>query len=252
MKKIYKIILGVLMLSPMFVSCEKDLPVFSSNDAGLKFYFEKSADTLVSYSFAYGVETEYAMMIKVNLMGMPVDYDRPIELQQIMTGENDAVPGEHYVAFDDPSLKEKYIMPKNATTVEIPVMLKRGASLKQKDANLKFTFKLNDVFSYTAKETSTRQIRIADQLVKPKGWDSYVKHFLGIYSKSKHQFLIENTSFKWDDEFVSGEWAGYVDSDQGYCFYLNGVIREKYDAYKAEHGELMDDNGNPIEFPQYN
>ena len=89
-------------------------------------------------------------------------------------------------------------------------------------------------------------------MVKPKGWDSEVKYFLGIYSKSKHLFLIENTSFKWDDEFVSGEWAGYVDSDQGYVRYLNGVIREKYDAYKAKHGELLDDNGNPIEFPKFN
>lgn len=252
MKRICKIALGFLFLCSIFVSCEKDLPVFNSNESGLKFYFEKSADTLVNYSFAYGVISEYTIMVKVNLMGSPVDYDRPIELEQIMTGDKDAVPGEHYVPFNDPSLKGKYIMPKNSTQVEIPIILKRGASLKQESANLKFTFKLNEVFSYKSREASMKQIHISDQLVKPANWDNYVNHFLGNYSKSKHQFLIEQIPFKWDDDFINGEWHEYMRYDQNYLFYLNGVVREKYNAYKAEHGELMDDNGKPIEFPNNN
>ena len=75
------------MLLPMFTACEKDLPVYENSQCWLKFNYERDADSLVSYSFAYGPSevTVDTVWVKVQLMGSVEDYDRPIALEQVMT-----------------------------------------------------------------------------------------------------------------------------------------------------------------------
>ena len=256
MKRIYALIMGVCMLLPMFTACEKDLPVYENSQCWLKFNYERDADSLVSYSFAYGSSevTVDTVWVKVQLMGSVEDYDRPIALEQIMTGDNDAVSGEHYVPFDDPELTQKYyFMPKNAIIADIPVVLKRSASLKNANYNLKLTIKNNDVFAVGSKERSTRRILIADQLVKPNKWSSY-EYFFGKYSQAKHQFMIDATGNKWDDEYFSDVLDFYLKGDQNYIFWLNGELRAALEEYERVHGEpLYEDEGKTIEvtFPVF-
>lgn len=250
MKRIYVLIAGAMLLLPLFTACEKDLPVYDNPQCWLKFNYERDADSLTNYSFAYGpsdvmVDT---VKVKVQLMGNLEDYDRPIVLEQIMTGDNDAVAGEHYVPFDDPELTQKYyFMPKNAVVTDIPIVLKRSASLKSANYNLKITFKDTNVFAVGSKERSTYRITIADQLVKPNGWDFTMEYFFGKYSQAKHQFMIDTTGKKWDDAYIGTELHVYIAGDQNYIFWLNQQLRAALDEYEEVHGEpLYEDEGKTI------
>ena len=241
--KIYTWSVGLLMLSPLFMACEKDLPVYKPEEARLKFVYEYTRDTLTNYSFAYDNINVDTVWVKVRIMGFPEDRDRRISLKQLSTGENDAVPGTHYVAFDD-------FIPRNEIERDIPVVLKRDASLKSADYTLRFTFAPNDDFTYGSKERLHKRILIADQLIKPNNWDSYVEHFLGTYGPVKHQFLIDHTQMKWDDKFVDVDWFNYFQFDQMYCFYIQDEMNKELEAYEAEHGTLYEKDNTPVTFPK--
>ena len=104
-----------------FTACEKDLQPYNTPGAWLNFAFRESSGDLITsseglydeiydtyYSFALqsattGTDiTQDTVWIEVSTMGFLSDQDRQVELQQVVTGENDAVSGVHYVAFDDP------------------------------------------------------------------------------------------------------------------------------------------------------
>ncbi len=63
-----------------------------------------------SYSFVYvGDEVEVdTVWFEISTMGFVSDEDRPLELEQIQTGKNDAKADVHYVAFTNEELKAKY------------------------------------------------------------------------------------------------------------------------------------------------
>ena len=250
-------ITGAILLLPLFTACEKELPIYDNPQCWLKFSYSSDADSLISYSFAYGPSDVMVDTVKVRiqLMGNVENYDRPIALEQVMTGDNDAVAGEHYVPFDDPELTQKYyFMPKNAIRVDVPIIIKRSASLKNANYNLKFTIKNNDVFAVGSKERDTRRITIADQLVKPNKWDYSMNYFFGKWSQAKHHFLIDTTGDKWDDDFITKELGVYLTGDQNYVFWLNQQLRAALEEYEKVHGEpLYEDEGKTIKvtFPVF-
>ena len=125
MKRILnRIMCGVLLLA--FSACEKDLELYDTQECRLNFYYDWTADdgsdwkeawTRSSYSFVYGGSdaTEHTEYFTVQTMGFLSDHDRPFELEQVMTGSNDAQAGVHYVSFDDTSLKSLYVIPAGQT-----------------------------------------------------------------------------------------------------------------------------------------
>ncbi|HBB07780.1 MAG TPA: hypothetical protein DCZ73_08475 [Bacteroides sp.] len=240
MKKLYKSLFVLCMAFP-FVSCEKDLPVYDYEECGLMFEYQYARDSTYSYSFAFGPSdvTVDTVELDVALLGNVVDYDRVISLRQIPTGNNDAQAGVHYVPFDDPSLVSKYVLPANATSAVIPVVLLRDASLQEADHMLKVTFQSNDDFSFVSKEQSYRNIVIADQLIKPNNWDSYCRHFFGTYGKVKHQFMIDETGFRWDNEYVDTDILGYLSNDQNVLFGLQAQLQNALEEYNATHEEPL-------------
>lgn len=242
MRKLYKLSLGICAMLPLMASCEKDLPIYSNEACGLEFEYEYTRDSVYNYSFAFGpsnVEVD-TVKFEVNLLGNVVDYDRPISLQQVMTGSNDAQVGIHYVSFDDPSLTDKYVLPANAISTEIPIVLLRDPSLKQNDYKLKITFKDNEAFTFTAKEHAYRSVIIADQLIKPTNWENYAcSHFLGTYGPVKHQFMIDVTGYPWDNEFVDNQYYTWLQTDQNILFRLQNELQAAVDEYNATHDEPL-------------
>lgn len=251
MKRIYNLIVGALMLLPFFTSCEDTLPVYDSSQSWLKFTYEYASDSIISRSFAYGPSSavDDTVKVKLLLMGDVSDHDRPFRLKQIATGEHDAVADKHYVSFDDEELVSKfYILPAGAIEVEVPIVLKRDPSLKLDNYNLKFTVKETQEFSCGSKEWSSRRILIADKLVKPNNWGVMVEHFFGKYGPVKHQFMIDVSGEKWDEEYVEeiNEWGV---SDQSYLFYLSAFYKDKLEEYNATHDKPLCEEGNePVAF----
>lgn len=245
--KIYGWAAALLGTASLFTACEQELPVYSDPQSRLKFNYIYAQDTLTNKSFAYHNSPTDTVWVTVQLMGFPADVDRIIPLKQVPVGEYDAVPGEHYVPFDDPELVSKYYyMPKGEVVREVPIVLKRSSSLETNDYNLRVTIGENEFFSPGAKESLYKRVVISGQLVKPKDWEDY---FLGQYGRVKHRFMIDATGFKWDDDYVTNTFYYYQKYDQNYCFYIVGLLSQALAEYEAEHGILYEEDGTVVSFP---
>ena len=239
--------------------CEKDLPVYNDSSNRLIFDYYRPSDTLKNYSFIYESDQVIIDTIwyKVHTMGFLTSYNRPFQLEQVLTGENDAVPGKHYVAFDDQELLKKfYYIPANTTGMTIPVVVKRDASLKDHAVNLKFTIKTTDEFSAGYQNKSFMTINLADFLSKPSGWQLYSTLYFGEYGVVKHKFLIETTGDKWDNDFLANEL--FVEDngvcDRYYIAYLEGVLRTALNKLNADReaqglGKLAEADGTEVTIP---
>ena len=63
-------------------------------------------------------------------MGFLSDQNRPVRLEQVSTGEDDAIPGVHYVSFDDPDFTRLCFVPANQNRTQVPVIA--GGLLRDK------------------------------------------------------------------------------------------------------------------------
>ena len=240
-----------------FTACEKDLQPYNTPGAWLNFAFRESSGELITsseglyddiyntyYSFALqsakaGVDiTQDTVWIEVTTMGFLSDQNRTVELEQVATGEEDAVPGVHYVAFDDPSLLAKSYVPAGQNIASVPIVVLRDASLDEHDVVLKIAVKDNGVFKPGYEEFSTRTLHISSQLAKPGNWDVTMDFLFGAYTPAKHALMIEWTGELWDDAYVEELNNG----DYGYMEYLGQWMKDKL----AEENQKRLDAGMDI------
>ncbi len=263
----------LVTLAMSLTSCEKDLEVYNTETCRINFYYNLNSrssfnETLArtSYSFIYGdVNRERdTLWFDVQTMGFTSDKDRPVTLQQLPSDGNQAVPGKHYVAFDDPSVSHLYVIPAGKATTKLPVIILRDASLKNETVTLKFGFKENEFFQLGFEEFSTRQIEMTDQLSEPSKWnEAYpipgleryfpqyamrLSDYFGEYGVVKHQFLIEQTGKKWDDEYIES----LIKGDSNYLKYLVRKMSSRLDEVNAERVSkgldvLKEADGTPVE-----
>lgn len=237
MKMLYYL-LGVASVA-LFSSCEKELEVYDAA-AGLNFYYTLSTDTLVNYSFIYGssTATRDTIWLEIETMGRLSDRDRPIAFEQVATGVDDAIPGTHYVAFGDASLKEEYVVPAGRSRAQVPVVLLRDASLQAQRATLLVQIKHTEEFPLFLPLRTQVKIVFSDQLEQPINWTQ--SFFLGAYGQEKHLFLIEQTGEKWDYDYLRNTWGyleGSTDSsiyDAAYAAYYKVQMIRKLEIYNAE------------------
>lgn len=255
-----------------FTACEKDLQPYNTPGAWLNFAFRESSGDLITsseglydeiydtyYSFALqsattGTDiTQDTVWVEVSTMGFLSEQDRQVELLQVVTGENDAVPGVHYVAFDDPALLAKSYVAAGQNLARVPIVVLRDASLDQHDVVLKIAIKDNGVFKPGYEEFSTRTLHISAQLAKPSNWDSYYMDYMfGTYTPTKHALMIEWTGKLWDDAYLEELNNG----DYGYQEYLATWMKEKLEEEnqkRLDAGEdiLREPDGTPVTFDMF-
>lgn len=252
MKNICKTMLSMGLAVFLFTGCENDLPVYEGGESWLKFEYEYTRDSIINYSFAYGHSSVQidTVELELQLMGEVKDYDRPFTLKQVPSGGLDAVAGKHYVPFDDKELMTDYVLPAHATKVTVPVVLKRDPSLKEDNYTLRLTIGETGEFTCGSKERAYRTIAIADELIKPNGWDR-LDHFFGTWGKVKHQFMIDMSGNKWDEEYVQG-LVDIMYTEQGYLFYWADFFGQALAAYNANPDNdppLREAGGEPVTFP---
>lgn len=256
MKKLLYILMGLALLLPAFSSCGEDDLKGALDKSRLNFEYEdgRLVDSIVRYSFAFGPDETMidTVWLQVNTMGVPVDYDRPLALQQLATGEDDAVSGLHYVNFDDPELVAKYYyIPAGAITTQIPVVVKRDdPTLKTVAYTLRVGFKPNEEFDYGSKEFSFKRIVIADKLVEPENYKN-LSYFFGEYGPVRHRFLIDASGEKWDDKYVDYLYTTYMlgGGDQNYLFYYAQKMHRALQEYNRTHDKpLCEEGGVEITF----
>ncbi len=238
------LLLGFLLLG--MNSCEKDLPVYNTLDCWLNFVYYKSDGSILgteevtdemryaSYSFVYvGEDVEIdTVWFEISTMGFVSGEDRPLELEQILTGENDAKADVHYVAFSNEELKTKfYMIPAGKVNTKIPVIVKKDHSLDDGDVNLQFTFKDNGYFKPGYAGLSVRTLSISAKLTKPSVWEKcYCDYLVGTYGPEKHRLMIEWTGEKWDDEYIKE----LTDGDSAYAEYLADWLARKLEEENAK------------------
>ena len=259
-----------------FTSCERELEVYSEPTCRLNFIYEnvetraqfdeKFATT--SYSFVYGPSnlTNDTLWFEVETMGFVSDKDRAVSLVQVSTGENDAVPGKHYVAFNDPSLASKYVIPAGKARAKLPIVLLRDASLLTETVTLRFSIQDNDYFVQGYPEFQTRTLVFTDQLAEPSKWTAplsmayvyggrtyyyttYFYYYFGNYGVVKHRFLIEKTGKAWDDDYIEELMGG----DSNYIDYIQKKVTkllEEENAHRQAQGldVLKEADGTVVDF----
>ena len=254
MKKIIYLLCLICTLG-VFTSCEKDLEVYNTETCRLNFYYELNSRAgfneelaRTAYSFIYGEADRQrdTLWFDVQTMGFTYDYDRPVVLEQLPSEGVQAVPGKHYVAFNDPSVSHLYVIPAGKATTKLPVIILRDPSLKNEAVSLKFGFKENEYFKLGFEEFSTRLIEMTDMLSEPSKWNAaypipgleryypqYAKHlsdYFGVYGVVKHQFLIEQNGKKWDDEYIES----LIKGDSNYLKYLVRKMSARLSEVNAE------------------
>lgn len=254
MKKIV-FLSSILVLLSVLCSCEEDLPLYDSQQARLNFKYNYShSDSLISYSFVYyGDIKQDTVWVTLNTMGFPADHDRQFELRQVPSpnGEN-AVPGKHYVSFDDPGYKSRYlVVPAHAVTIDVPIIMLRDASLKSTMVALRVMVKDNENFISGYANELFKEITFTDMLTKPDAWGAAMNWYFGEYGKVKHQFMIDVTGEKWDDDYIKS----FI-NDYGYVTYLKSKLRTALDEENARRraaglGDLCEENGMLINWGQF-
>lgn len=257
MKTIYIAILVMLSLMLM-MSCEKQIGTYNTEQDMLNFdlgLYEE--DSLVNYSFVYLPEEVKidTVWCDIFILGHLSDQDRPFELEQVLSSFEDAVPGIHYVPFNDPRLKSFYYMPANKVRTKIPIVFKRDPSLKEKKFRLSLTFRDNGVFKKGFDELSMKSVDFTDKLDKPNNWNIMTEHYFGEYGPVKHMFMIEHSGDRWDDEYFI-KVLGYDNSssvDQTYLKHLSNKFQNILDGVNADRQKenldlLKEDDGSTVQF----
>ena len=265
--------LGILL---MFSACnEQDIPGYSGRDfvqfgdnETYKYSFVISGSKVVRdtvwvrafCSGSLGKDIRHFKLEQVPEYVFSYIYDEKGSIidSMLIKQDNQAEPSVHYVPFDDPGYLELCNVPKDSVTFNVPVILLRDASLKEKEKALSFQFIMNDDFEPGDPETGIMKFLISDMLFYPEAWSNYTTRpelvgsspIFGHYGKIKHQMLIDVSGGPWDNEYIDGL------SYEKKLFYKNLAAKElqKINEAREAKGEpkLREDPDNPnteIYFP---
>lgn len=237
------------------LSCSEDLPAYQDSAARLNFdlgddYITKDEDIPVeAYSFAYsGGLQQDTIRVKVTLMGKPSAKDRPFSITQVMKGNDDAVAGKHFIALDDPSLSQYYVLKADSVSAVFPVVLLRDKSLASKVYNLHIGIKENSEFKNGFPFYQEKRITISDMLAKPAQWDERgINYYFTEWGPVAHQFMIDVTGQPFDDNFIEKIMSS---SDTNYVYYLAEKVARAKVKYNKEHPDapLSEADGTLINF----
>lgn len=224
-------------------SCEKDLEPYSNPDCYLNFLFKTTygddyattddintgyavTDQATIYNFKFHNDrTSDTVWVEAQTMGFVTDYDRQFALEQVMMeGEENAVAGVDYVAFDSEEAQRAMVVKAGETKFKVPVIVKRSEQQRTKTVMLKIRFKANDYFRNGFDCMQERIIAITDRLAKPSVWDDFdLDFFLGYYGEVKHKLMIEWSGNTWDDEYITEVY----NTDNAYIDYMDQVFAKR-------------------------
>lgn len=177
----------------------------------------------------------------------------------LVKSKKQAVAGLHYVDFNDPMYLELCKIEGNVVNFKVPVIVLRDdPTLKTAARTLLIEFVQNEDFSPGDPNTKTFRLKISDVVEYPEAWSNYSTRpdvigrnpYFGDYGKVKHQFMIDVTGKRWDNEFIDDLTL------EEKLFYKNMCAKElaRVNAERAERGEppLMENPDNPksvVKFP---
>ena len=202
------------------------------------------ADSISQSFFVYGNEvTEDTVWVVVNTMGYPENTDRPISLAQTNAGKpGAAVPGTHFISFDDPKLKPYFCIPANKVSQKVPIVFLRDRSLLTDEYRIELTITENEYFRPGIDAWRNFVVTTTDQAVKPNNWDTtWIYVFGSTWGREKMKFIIQVTGYT---EFHSPPM------DPGYRTWLGQTAKLALIKYNLEHPNdpLCEASGEEVTF----
>lgn len=261
MKHLKYLLLTALL--PLAFSCEEEVGTWTGTDklnfvTRLNYSYQPIlADTLQTYTFVFEDEQtqRHTIWLDIQTQGYLSDQPRPILLKQIpaiaIDGE-DAVAGVDYVAFDDPEVRDLYVIAAGANTAKIPIILLRNESLKTTKKHLRITFGKNEYFDAGFDGYWThRTITVSDFFSEPGNWKD-ISYMFGKYGTVKHQFMSDVTGKAIDDKYIKE----LVDADDyDYLEYMRAWFGQKLQEENERRanlnpplGPLEEADGTPVSF----
>ena len=255
----------MLLFSCFVTSCEEDLKPYDEPDGLGRVYFIYGSgelnsskilyDSLVNYSFVYHHNVvQDTSWLRVGTAGFLSPEDRSLELEQVMTGRNDAVSGKHFVSFDDSSYKQLLKVPADSIECDIPIIVLNDASLQNSDVTLKVRLKGTSTLLPGYADFITKRITISARLSKPSNWNMLCDWYLGEYGVVKHQFMIDTSGDPWDDDYLLN--VAHVDdySYQDFLRYQANKFNKALVNLNAERvaqglDPLSEADGTVVSFP---
>ena len=257
----------MILMGSLFAACEEDLKPYAEETCWVYFDLIGSADTLQSRTFIYAgsdAETD-TVWIPLKTIGKVKNFDRPVTLTQVQGDGLNAVAGTHFVPFNDQSLSAEYVIPAGKTTVELPIVLKRDASMLTDRVLVEFTLTANSHFTPGFVGPQTVQIWVTDQLDRPSYWptasDATLNKKIATYDPVLHQFLIDATGNKWDNEYIGtlGLYEGFLNTSYGEAYaywddqtstyeaaYMNWLVSKLQEALAEENAARSERGEGPL------
>jgi hypothetical protein len=235
-----------IALPLLLLACqEEEVPLYNEEASRLSFWYQNNyADSIVRYTFVYEPQEtrEDTVWIEVITSGFVTNYPRPVTLRQLESESPRAVPGVHYVPFDDPRVASLLVIPAGAARASLPLIVTRDASLGEAEHTLLIGIVENDYFKPGFSNVREKLVTVSDILVKPAEWDNIIEIVFTPYGTETHRFMIEvappdviiNGSFfnGWYDPYLIGPDIGLI---RYWCDYFETKLQEE-NARRAAQG----------------
>lgn len=246
------------MVTATIASCKKDQYYLFNDAARIQFgpatdlIYNPAynlADTLKPITFFYDEPsvTEDTVFFDVYAIGRVANADRSFTLEQVpLSNTLNAIPGTHYVAFNDPRVSKHYVIKAGTSHAKVPVIILRDPGLKNSTPVLKFNVVADDNFQVGEIKNLWRKVVMTDRLSQPAAWNPTITFYYGKYSTVKHKFMIDTTGDKWDQNFFV-----YVMTDFSMVQYYQAVFQTAVVDYNKAHpgAPMRDENGDLVAFP---
>lgn len=218
----------------VLTACNDEMEFYNYPSNSLNFVFDEYLSdtvihkTMVYYPEAYQKDTVW---VKLRTYGFVLGNPRKFSLKQVPVGEWDAVPGIHYIPFNDSSVADYYSVAADTNEVEVPIIFLRDTSLENHEYILKIRIDENEYFKPGIEKYQTRTICISDIIVQPKYWNYYaIKGFAGNYGKVKYRFMINAAATIGtilDDKFFEDLVGKAPELDYALLAYWNSFFKTK-------------------------
>ena len=238
-----------LLFALLFLSCEERVVHRYESENSLYFFWgSENYNTFVqqdsiSYNFTEKQSSRLRDTIHLRVLsaGFLSDSDRAVRIAQTLAdGSPNALPGTHYVDFDDPALAGRFIVPAGSTRAELPIVILRDPSLRSQVVRLEIELRENDHFKVVIPELSRFVIKITDMIAKPSNWDFLWASYMGTWGPEKMRFLADYVGI--------ADYEGTHDASE--MLYYRSVAIEKLTEYNNTHATpLTEADGTPVTFP---
>lgn len=231
-----------------YIQFYSDNPTIASVTSGYSYFFYKDA--------AVQTDTVWFKVATVGGLVKKTSYLKFLAFKDTAKTPQypDAVAGTHYVPFDDPAVIKLMKVEPGQIVADVPVILKRDPSLKQAVYRLHFKIVASDDFLVGDAKHIEGALYVSDKLSQPSRWTS--TFFLGAYGTVKHQFIIDQSGQRWDDDFIANTIVNDANIRTYYLFKFSQALKalnaERLAQGLTELRENPDDPNSAVTFPSTN